>query len=639
MKDFKLLTVISILLIISWSNVVLGQNKSSKKIDGSEFVKRPSLTEKYSKEYLEKFNQKLKQRAIAYKQLRAVSQSNAQLLPNPVGTCNVISCGSFNFVDTDPDNNWGGFRIAVDGSTYAANVLYDCWDDHGTVDYSEGQYISYSNADANIDTPAMISSSPDGGGFSIFSYRNESINQDLIVLPNANYTVCFEIAVIPRYSNNDGDFVEFQPNLQFGIESGGIQIPGGDKLEYTHSDLTIHPLSDFPTELSTNTTGPFQNSGGWTDIDPFWETVCITFKTDSSGEVNIYYETGNPGRSVILVDGLRLSLEGYATPPVLEPIGVNTPRVFCDPTTVDLDDYITPNGPGGSVLTWSTNVDPLFVGDHLSDTNVSVPGTYYAFYYNSADNCASPAAMLELKLTDLNYLVDSTTDEDCSGSDTGEIVVSGVDGTSPYTFSIDGGITTQNDGTFTNLVSGTYQILITDDNSCSVTTSDITINTIDSVSPTITAPDDYTIEGCGKNDITDLVHSDIEVTITLAELEAALGGNGTAFDDNSNFTITYIDACQSTCPIKITRTFTVTDGCGNSNSDTQTITVQDTTAPTFNESLSTDVTVECDAVPTADTLTGFDNCGTATVTFNETRTDGSCANDYTLTRVWTATDE
>ncbi|MFK5879619.1 MAG: gliding motility-associated C-terminal domain-containing protein, partial [Flavobacteriaceae bacterium] len=43
--------------------------------------------------------------------------------------------------------------------------------------------------------------------------------------------------------------------------------------------------------------------------------------------------------------------------------------------------------------------------------------------------------------------------------------------------------------------------------------------------------------------------------------------------------------------------------------------------------------------PTADTLTGSDNCGTADVTFNETRTDGSCANDYILERVWTATDE
>ncbi len=643
MKEFKLLTIASIILFISWPNVVLGQDKNSKKIDGSEFGFTPSLTEKYSKDFLEEYNRTLKKRAIVYNQTRVTNRVGTH--PNPVGTCNLMSCGSFNLGETTPDNGWGGFRIAVDGSTYAANVEYDCWDDHGTVDYSEGQYISYSNSDANIDTPAIISSSPDGGGFSIFSYRNEAITQNITVLPNANYTVCFEIAVIPRYSNDDGDFVEFVPNLRFGIESGGIQIPGGDALEYTHNDLTIHPLSDFPTELSTNTTGAFQNPGGWTEINPYWETVCITFKTDNSGQVEIYYRTGDPGRSVILVDGLRLSLEGYAIPPTLDPISINTPRIFCDPTSVDLEDYITPNGPGGSVLTWSTDVDPLVVSAHLSNTVVNVPGTYYAFYYNSADNCASPAVQLDLELTNLSYAIDSQTDVNCSGNGgaSGEIVVSGVDGTSPYTYSIDGGSTSQNDGTFSNLTSGTYQILITDDNGCLVTTSDININTIDSIDPVITAPDDYTIENCDISDVYNLPYSSVEVVITLAELEAALGGNGTASDDSNNFVITYIDTCIdfNACPIIVNRTFTITDVCGNTATDVQTVTVTDTTAPTFNESLPTTVEVECDNVPDPVVLTASDNCGVATVTFEEMVEQdayGSCINNYRLIRIWTATD-
>ncbi|MCF6279221.1 MAG: gliding motility-associated C-terminal domain-containing protein, partial [Flavobacteriaceae bacterium] len=57
------------------------------------------------------------------------------------------------------------------------------------------------------------------------------------------------------------------------------------------------------------------------------------------------------------------------------------------------------------------------------------------------------------------------------------------------------------------------------------------------------------------------------------------------------------------------------------------------------EALPTNATVECNNVPTAETLTAADNCGTATVTFNETRTDGACDNAYSLERVWTATDE
>ncbi len=47
------------------------------------------------------------------------------------------------------------------------------WDDVGTVDWSEGQYISYSDEDADVKTPGLISPSTiDGGAFAIFSYEN-----------------------------------------------------------------------------------------------------------------------------------------------------------------------------------------------------------------------------------------------------------------------------------------------------------------------------------------------------------------------------------------------------------------------------------------------------------------------------------
>ena len=58
----------------------------------------------------------------------------------------------------------------------------------------------------------------------------------------------------------------------------------------------------------------------------------------------------------------------------------------------------------------------------------------------------------------------------------------------------------------------------------------------------------------------------------------------------------------------ITRAFTATDECGNSTTLTQTITVQDTTAPEFT-SVPADYTVECsDEMPMEDA--GDDNCGT-----------------------------
>ena len=91
----------------------------------------------------------------------------------------------------------------------------------------------------------------------------------------------------------------------------------------------------------------------------------------------------------------------------------------------------------------------------------------------------------------------------------------------------------------------------------------------------------------------------------------------------------------------LTRTWTATDLCNNATTHVQTVTVQDTTPPTFvQEVLPADVTVECSAVPAAATLTATDNCGTAAVAYNEVKSNNSesCPNSYILTRTWTATD-
>jgi gliding motility-associated-like protein len=64
----------------------------------------------------------------------------------------------------------------------------------------------------------------------------------------------------------------------------------------------------------------------------------------------------------------------------------------------------------------------------------------------------------------------------------------------------------------------------------------------------------------------------------------------------------------------------------------------DNIAPVFITAIPSDIAVECDAIPIAALLSATDNCGTSNVTFLETRVDGTCISNYTLTRLWTATD-
>ncbi|MFN0013376.1 MAG: LamG-like jellyroll fold domain-containing protein [Saprospiraceae bacterium] len=89
----------------------------------------------------------------------------------------------------------------------------------------------------------------------------------------------------------------------------------------------------------------------------------------------------------------------------------------------------------------------------------------------------------------------------------------------------------------------------------------------------------------------------------------------------------------------LTRKWTATDACGNTKAATQRIVVTDTQLPNFTSTPS-NVTVQCNAIPTVAAPTATDNCDTAVaMSYNgQTITPGSCPNAYTLTRRWTAAD-
>ncbi|MFO1531861.1 MAG: SdrD B-like domain-containing protein, partial [Kiritimatiellia bacterium] len=106
-------------------------------------------------------------------------------------------------------------------------------------------------------------------------------------------------------------------------------------------------------------------------------------------------------------------------------------------------------------------------------------------------------------------------------------------------------------------------------------------------------------------------------------------------------TITYSDATATTCGNArvITRTWTATDECSHSVSCIQTITVVDTTKPVL-VGVPANTTVQCDAVPAAPTVTATDTCDTSVIpVLTTSTTPGACAQSYTLTRTWTATDD
>ncbi|WP_396637126.1 Calx-beta domain-containing protein [Maribacter sp. R77961] len=136
-------------------------------------------------------------------------------------------------------------------------------------------------------------------------------------------------------------------------------------------------------------------------------------------------------------------------------------------------------------------------------------------------------------------------------------------------------------------------------------------------------PEDITIEACDTIPAAEEITSTTACDITVV-LEEGIEGQD--------------DECAT--EYTITRTWTITDCVGNVREHVQVVTIEDTVAPVFVEALPQDMTVACNEVPEAAILTALDSCEqNIEVTFEEVITnDANCAEGYTVTRTWTASD-
>ncbi|MFO1521373.1 MAG: SdrD B-like domain-containing protein [Kiritimatiellia bacterium] len=106
-------------------------------------------------------------------------------------------------------------------------------------------------------------------------------------------------------------------------------------------------------------------------------------------------------------------------------------------------------------------------------------------------------------------------------------------------------------------------------------------------------------------------------------------------------TVAFADTSAPGCgaTYTLTRTWTATDACGGSATCAQTIQIQDTTKPVL-VGVPANTTVQCDAIPAAPTVTATDTCDNSVIpVLTTSTTPGACAQSYTLTRTWTATDD
>ncbi|HZV69783.1 MAG TPA: HYR domain-containing protein [Saprospiraceae bacterium] len=99
--------------------------------------------------------------------------------------------------------------------------------------------------------------------------------------------------------------------------------------------------------------------------------------------------------------------------------------------------------------------------------------------------------------------------------------------------------------------------------------------------------------------------------------------------------VTQSNGCTEGIVAAVLMQWQASDLCGNISNLSVQATVVDHTSPEL-VNFKSEITIACHDVPPS--INAIDNCGNADLVVNETRTNGQCESEYTLTRIITATD-
>ncbi|MEL1248588.1 Ig-like domain-containing protein, partial [Flavobacterium helocola] len=409
--------------------------------------------------------------------------------------------------------------------------------------------------------------------------------------------------------------------------------------------------------VNSNGTYTYTPNTNYVGTDSFTYTVCdngtpqacdtatVTINveqnplpTDNSVVANndaVITEVGTP----VIVSVLSNDFDPNGNPFTITPGSVTTP----------VNGTVTVNPDG--TITYTPN--PLFVGE---DT----------FTYQICDNqipqaCDTATVIVTvLPLSNLNttYAIDDSYFINCSSNSTMNLLDNDYDlesntqtiNTIPVVQPLHGTVIINSDGTFIYTVSGCYTgpdsfIYQVCDNGtqqeCDIATVYLLISANQSPVVTGTFPV-ANVQGCSATAAPAAV-----TTVTALETMGL-----TIADDctpDATLVVTSADTSAGTCPIVVARTYTITDACGNFTTATQTINVQDTTAPVVTGTISVANVQGCSAtaapaaVTTVSALEGLgltiaDACtpdATLIVTSADTSA-GTCP--IVVTRTYTITD-
>ena len=299
-----------------------------------------------------------------------------------------------------------------------------------------------------------------------------------------------------------------------------------------------------------------ENSISITDSPLSTTTYTVTI-TDANGC------TATASKNIVVGEPLNVSISGSTA-------------IQCYGGTTDL----SANASGGSMAmgytyTWTGNVN----GQNL--TGVSAGD--YSVVATDGNGCTATAGVAVTQPNAALTVSLSAGTIACSGGTTNiNSTVNG--GTEPYNYTWTPSGDEEN---LTGVGAGTYSLRVTDMNGCTATAS-ATVNDGDSEVPLLTGTWPANILGQGNC----LADADLNELYSTTQVK-------TLYEDDSEITVTASDATTGdNCSWTITRTYTIADACGNSTTNTMSVSGSDNTAPVITGTMPTKNVDGCNATLT-----------------------------------------
>lgn len=281
----------------------------------------------------------------------------------------------------------------------------------------------------------------------------------------------------------DGGSTFSTSNTFSGLSSGSynIVVRDGNSCITNGTALTVNQPTavSYTASISNATCG---NNNGSISVTGSGGTGALQYSSD--GGIN-FQSSGSFGGlaggtyNIVVKDINGCQASGVET------VGSSSAPTISAQTSTDLDCNGASNGTisitasGTGTLQYSVNGGISF---QASNTFTGLGTGNYNIVVEDGNGCTVNGSSVTISEPSAILFSTSTMDASC-GSSNGSMTISATGGTGNLQYSIDGGSTFQASGTFSGLATGSYNIVVQDDNNCQVSGSD---NVGSTTGPTIT---------------------------------------------------------------------------------------------------------------------------------------------------------